>query len=42
MGHHADKFTVTDGIVNTKYFLNTGSLKPFGCKYVCDLQDRTF
>ncbi|KAE8280206.1 Inactive pancreatic lipase-related protein 1 [Larimichthys crocea] len=31
MGHHADKFTVTDGIVNTKYFLNTGSLKPFGC-----------
>ncbi|XP_070772224.1 inactive pancreatic lipase-related protein 1-like [Enoplosus armatus] len=30
MGHHADKFTVTDGISKTKYFLNTGSSKPFG------------
>ncbi|XP_044070772.1 inactive pancreatic lipase-related protein 1-like [Siniperca chuatsi] len=31
MGHHADKFTVTDGISKTKFFLNTGSSKPFGC-----------
>ncbi|XP_039996060.1 inactive pancreatic lipase-related protein 1-like isoform X1 [Xiphias gladius] len=30
MGHNADKFTVTDGISKTKYFLNTGSSKPFG------------
>ncbi|KAI3363268.1 hypothetical protein L3Q82_011563 [Scortum barcoo] len=30
MGHHADKFTVTDGISKMKYFLNTGSSKPFG------------
>lgn len=29
MGHHADKFTVTDGISKTKYFLNTGRSKPF-------------
>ncbi|XP_045927331.1 inactive pancreatic lipase-related protein 1-like, partial [Micropterus dolomieu] len=29
MGHQADKFTVTDGILMTKYFLNTGSTKPF-------------
>ncbi|XP_026209461.1 inactive pancreatic lipase-related protein 1-like isoform X1 [Anabas testudineus] len=30
MGHSADKFTVTDGISTTKYFLNTGSSEPFG------------
>uniref|UniRef100_A0A3B5AIZ5 Triacylglycerol lipase n=1 Tax=Stegastes partitus TaxID=144197 RepID=A0A3B5AIZ5_9TELE len=30
MGHYADRFTVTDGISKTKYFLNTGSSKPFG------------
>ncbi|XP_028279243.1 inactive pancreatic lipase-related protein 1-like [Parambassis ranga] len=30
MGHSADRFTVTDGDSNTKYFLNTGSSKPFG------------
>lgn len=30
MGHRADRFTVTDGISKTKFFLNTGSIKPFG------------
>ncbi|XP_054456342.1 inactive pancreatic lipase-related protein 1-like [Anoplopoma fimbria] len=30
MGHYADKFTGIDGISKTKYFLNTGSSKPFG------------
>ncbi|XP_059179897.1 inactive pancreatic lipase-related protein 1-like [Centropristis striata] len=30
MGHLADRFTVTDGISKTKYFLNTGSSMPFG------------
>ncbi|XP_040906020.1 inactive pancreatic lipase-related protein 1-like [Toxotes jaculatrix] len=30
MGHSADKFTVTDGVSKTKYFLNTGRSKPFG------------
>nr|XP_046258815.1 inactive pancreatic lipase-related protein 1-like isoform X2 [Scatophagus argus] len=31
MGHNADKFfSMTDGISETKYFLNTGSSKPFG------------
>ncbi|XP_037639318.1 inactive pancreatic lipase-related protein 1-like [Sebastes umbrosus] len=30
MGYDADKFTLTDGISKTKYFLNTGSSKPFG------------
>ncbi|XP_029306006.1 inactive pancreatic lipase-related protein 1-like [Cottoperca gobio] len=30
MGSHADRFTVTDGISKTKYFLNTGSSEPFG------------
>ncbi|XP_056251772.1 inactive pancreatic lipase-related protein 1-like [Seriola aureovittata] len=29
MGHSADRFTVTDGSSKTKYFLNTGSSKPF-------------
>ncbi|XP_056291592.1 inactive pancreatic lipase-related protein 1-like [Pseudoliparis swirei] len=29
MGHSADKFLVTDGPSKTKYFLNTGSSKPF-------------
>lgn len=33
MGHHADQLTITDGIYKTKYFLNTGSSKPFGRKY---------
>lgn len=33
MGHSADRFTVTDGDSNTKYFLNTGSSKPFGREY---------
>ncbi|CAK6978930.1 inactive pancreatic lipase-related protein 1-like [Scomber scombrus] len=33
MGHFADKFTLTDGISKTKYFLNTGSSDPFGRKY---------
>ncbi|GLD70718.1 inactive pancreatic lipase-related protein 1-like isoform X1 [Lates japonicus] len=30
MGHHADRFTVTDSISKTKYFLNTGGSEPFG------------
>ncbi|KAM7384980.1 hypothetical protein PAMP_001084 [Pampus punctatissimus] len=30
MGHYADKFTMTDSISKTTYFLNTGSSKPFG------------
>ncbi|XP_053189006.1 inactive pancreatic lipase-related protein 1-like [Scomber japonicus] len=30
MGHYADRFTLTDGISKTKYFLNTGSSNPFG------------
>ncbi|KAM7408088.1 hypothetical protein PAMA_001983 [Pampus argenteus] len=30
MGHYADRFTATDSISKTKYFLNTGSSKPFG------------
>ncbi|XP_047458179.1 inactive pancreatic lipase-related protein 1-like [Mugil cephalus] len=30
MGHYADRFTLTDGISKTKYFLTTGSSKPFG------------
>ncbi|XP_068183923.1 inactive pancreatic lipase-related protein 1-like [Antennarius striatus] len=30
MGHSADKFAVIDGVSKTKYFLNTGSSKPFG------------
>lgn len=34
MGHHADSFTVTDGISRINYFLNTGSSKPFGRKYI--------
>nr|XP_054590367.1 inactive pancreatic lipase-related protein 1 [Nothobranchius furzeri] len=29
MGHHADKFTLIDGLSNSKYFLNTGRSKPF-------------
>ncbi|KAF0027642.1 hypothetical protein F2P81_020383 [Scophthalmus maximus] len=29
MGHDADRFTVTDGVSKTKYFLNTGSSTPF-------------
>lgn len=33
MGHRADKFTVTGGISKTKYFLTTGTSKPFGRKY---------
>lgn len=33
MGHHADKFTVTDGISKANYFLNTGNSKPFSRKY---------
>lgn len=33
MGHYADRFTLTDGISKTKYFLNTGSSNPFGRKY---------
>uniref|UniRef100_A0A8C9ZUL7 Triacylglycerol lipase n=1 Tax=Sander lucioperca TaxID=283035 RepID=A0A8C9ZUL7_SANLU len=30
MGYYADRVTVTDGISETKYFLNTGSSEPFG------------
>ncbi|KAM9847480.1 inactive pancreatic lipase-related protein 1-like [Aulostomus maculatus] len=30
MGHYADRFTLTDGASTTKYFLHTGSEKPFG------------
>ncbi|CAJ1057652.1 inactive pancreatic lipase-related protein 1-like [Xyrichtys novacula] len=30
MGHSADKFTVTDGVSKTSYFLNTGKTNPFG------------
>ncbi|KAK1877452.1 Inactive pancreatic lipase-related protein 1 [Dissostichus eleginoides] len=30
MGSHADRFTVTDGVSKSKYFLKTGSSKPFG------------
>ncbi|XP_041646028.1 inactive pancreatic lipase-related protein 1-like [Cheilinus undulatus] len=30
MGHFADRFTVTDGISKSKYFLNTGETNPFG------------
>ncbi|XP_035519550.1 inactive pancreatic lipase-related protein 1-like [Morone saxatilis] len=30
MGHYAERFTLTDGISKMKYFLNTGSLNPFG------------
>uniref|UniRef100_A0A665TPF2 Triacylglycerol lipase n=1 Tax=Echeneis naucrates TaxID=173247 RepID=A0A665TPF2_ECHNA len=30
MGHSADRFTLTDDISKTKYFLNTGSSQPFG------------
>uniref|UniRef100_A0A665TEG1 Triacylglycerol lipase n=1 Tax=Echeneis naucrates TaxID=173247 RepID=A0A665TEG1_ECHNA len=29
MGHSADRFTLTDDISKTKYFLNTGSSQPF-------------
>uniref|UniRef100_A0A3Q3AZ68 Triacylglycerol lipase n=1 Tax=Kryptolebias marmoratus TaxID=37003 RepID=A0A3Q3AZ68_KRYMA len=29
MGHSADKFTLIDGVSNTKYFLNTGKSEPF-------------
>ncbi|KAK5853517.1 hypothetical protein PBY51_014663 [Eleginops maclovinus] len=30
MGSRADRFTVTDGVSKSKYFLNTGSSMPFG------------
>ncbi|KAK5877462.1 hypothetical protein CesoFtcFv8_024964 [Champsocephalus esox] len=30
MGSHADRFTLTDGVLKSKYFLKTGSSKPFG------------
>ncbi|XP_034754986.1 inactive pancreatic lipase-related protein 1-like [Etheostoma cragini] len=30
MGYYADRFTVTNGVSETKYFLNTGSSQPFG------------
>ncbi|XP_068584190.1 inactive pancreatic lipase-related protein 1-like [Cebidichthys violaceus] len=30
MGHKADRFTVINGISETKYFLNTGGSEPFG------------
>ncbi|XP_034463795.1 inactive pancreatic lipase-related protein 1-like isoform X1 [Hippoglossus hippoglossus] len=30
MGHDADRFTVTDGVSKTGYFLNTGGSEPFG------------
>ncbi|KAM3606064.1 uncharacterized protein V6R79_010090 [Siganus canaliculatus] len=30
MGHYADRFSVTDGISKTKYFLTTGNSEPFG------------
>uniref|UniRef100_A0A8C6LU77 Triacylglycerol lipase n=1 Tax=Nothobranchius furzeri TaxID=105023 RepID=A0A8C6LU77_NOTFU len=35
MGHHADKFTLIDGLSNTKYFLNTGRSKPFAREVWC-------
>lgn len=34
MGHHADKFTVTADTAGTKYFLSTGSSRPFRRKYL--------
>ncbi|KAA8584140.1 hypothetical protein FQN60_015348 [Etheostoma spectabile] len=33
MGYYADRFNVTNGISETKYFLNTGSSEPFGREY---------
>lgn len=34
MGHHADRFTVTDDTSGTKYFLTTGSSTPFRRKFL--------
>lgn len=39
MGHSADKFTVTDGLPKTQYFLNTGSSAPFGRRFSTELSE---